>query len=253
MTTSSSIGSRAARATPLKSLGVAILLCVGAAFTLNAQQAAAASAGKEITIEELFLQSVEFQILREKAFSDDYEIKLNALDDLEKKVNDGTYKTNSQQVEFVLEYLALEGSGRTTRQAGHLMNNFPEVRRRAANMLGRLGTDDAKNALVRVLLIDEEPMVKAEAAYGLGVIGKNDNNEVVRALSFVYAQEDPGKPDNNFGYALCLSIEKIAQKTPGGLKDPAAYQMLVKIAQGNYLRTVKAKALQVLDELKKVR
>ena len=64
-----------------------------------------------------------------------------------------------------------------------------------------------------------------------GVIGMNDNNEVVQALAFVYNKEDPSKPDNNFGYALCLAMEKLAKKT-GGIKDPAAYQMLVKIAQG---------------------
>jgi len=217
---------------------------------LSAQQAAASTGGKELTIEELFLQSVEFQILREKAFSDDYDIKMSALDDLDKKITDGSYKATDPQVEFVLEYLALEGSGHTVREGGRLINNFPEVRRRSANMLGRLGTDEAKDALIRVLLIDDEPMVQAEAAYGLGVIGKNPDNQVVQALAFSYNRMDPTQPDNNLGYAMCLAVEKLAQKTPGGIKDPAAYQMLVKIAQGNYLRTVKTKALQVLDELK---
>jgi HEAT repeat protein len=231
---------------------LALAFLVGPGSLLSAQQTAASS-NKEITIEELFLQSIEFQILREKAFSDDYEMKMNSLDDLEKKVNDGSYKTNEQQVQFVLEYLALEGSGRVAREGGRIVNNFPEVRRRAANMLGRMGTEDAKNALVRVLFIDEEPVVKAEAAYGLGVIGKNDNNEVVEALAFAYNKEDPTRPDNNFAYALCLAIEKIGQKSSGGIKSPAAYQMLVKIAQGNYLRTVKMKALQVLDSLKSAR
>jgi hypothetical protein len=231
-------------------LGIALL--IGPGSVLFAQQAGTSSSNKEITIEELFLQSIEFQILREKAFSDEYDMKMNSLDDLEKKVNDGSYKTNEQQVEFVLEYLALEGSGRVARESGRVVNDFPEVRRRSANMLGRMGTVEAKNALIRVLFIDAEPMVKAEAAYGLGVIGKNDNNEVVEALAFAYNKEDPTKPDNNFAYALCLAIEKIGQKS-GGVKSPAAYQMLVKIAQGNYLRTVKAKALQVLDELKAAR
>ena len=242
---------------PLWALGIVIALCIGPVAVLSAQATGAQPTGsqptqKEITIEELFLQSVEFQILREKAFSDDYDMKMNALDDLDKKVSDGSFKGQDQQVEFVLEYLALEGSARTTREGGRLVNNFPEVRRRAANLLGRVGTDDAKNALVRVLLIDEEPVVKAEAAYALGVIGKNDNNEVVQALSYTYLKEDPSKPDNNFGYALCLAIEKLAKKS-GGIKDPAAYQMLVRIAGGNYLRTVKMKALQVLDELKSAR
>jgi len=150
----------------------------------------------------------------------------------------------------VLEYLAMEGSGHTVREDGRLVNNFPDVRRRAANMLGRIGTDTARDALIRVLLIDDEPTVKAEAAYALGVMGKNPNNQVIQALAFTYNLEDPSKPDNNFGYALCLAVEKIAQSTPGGIKDPTAYQILVKIAGGNYLRTVKNKALQVLDELK---
>jgi HEAT repeats len=241
---------RAAHALSPRVAVIGLAFLVGAAFALSAQQTAPTAPKQEITIEELFLKSVEMQILREKAFSEDYEIKMSALDDLEKKINDGSYNGDDQQVEFVLEYLALEGSARTTREAGRLVNNFPEIRRRAANMLGRVGTEQAKEALVRVILIDEEPMVKAEAAYGLGQIGKNPNNQVVQALIFAYNQEDPTKPDNNFGYALCLAVEKLAQKTPGGLKDPSAYQLLVKIAQGQYLRTVKTKALQVLDVLK---
>ncbi len=222
----------------------------------GSQGATTASAGsqaggsREITIEELFLKSIEFQILREKAASDDFDIKMSALDDLEKKVGSGLSGSDTAQVEFVLEYLAMEGSGRISRENGRKVNNFPEVRRRAANMLGRVGTEESKDALIRVLLIDEEPIVKAEAAYALGVLGMNPNNEVVQALAFAYNREDPAAPDQNFGYAISLAIEKLAQKTPGGLKDPDAYRLLVKIAQGNYLRTVKMKALQVLDELK---
>ncbi|HVP18781.1 MAG TPA: HEAT repeat domain-containing protein [Spirochaetia bacterium] len=216
----------------------------------SGSQTASQPGSKEITIEELFLRSVEFQILREKAASDDYDIKMSALDDLEKKINAGVSGSDTAQVEFVLEYLAMEGSGRVVREAGRQVNNFPEVRRRAASLLGRVGTEESKNALIRTLLIDDEPMVKAEAAYALGNLGMNPGNQVVQAIEFAYNMEDPTAPDQNFGYAISLAIEKLAQKTPGGLKDPEAYRLLVKIAQGNYLRTVKAKALQVLDELK---
>jgi len=205
---------------------------------------------RELTIEELFLKSVEFQILREKAASDDREIKLSALDDLEKRIDSGVSGSDADQIEFICEYLGLEGSGRISRENGHQINDFPEVRRRAANLLGRLGTEEARNALVRILLIDDEPMVKAEAAYALGNIGLNPNDQTVQAINFAYNMEDPTQPDQNFGYAICLAIEKLAQKTPGGLKDPDAYRLLVKIAQGNYLRTVKSKALQVLDEIR---
>jgi hypothetical protein len=222
----------------------------GAQSGTQAGAQAGSQSSKEMTIEELFLKSIEFQILREKAASDDREIKISALDDLEKRIDAGVSSSDAPQVEFILEYLALEGSGRISRENGHQINDFPEVRRRAANLLGRLGTEEARNALVRVLLIDDEPMVKAEAAYALGNIGMNPNDETVQAINFAYNMEDPTQPDQNFGYAICLAIEKLAQKTPGGLKDPDAYRLLVKIAQGNYLRTVKAKALQVLDEIR---
>ena len=205
---------------------------------------------REMTIEELFLKSIEFQILREKAASDDREIKLSALDDLEKRISEGLSSSDAEQVEFILEYLGLEGSGRISRQNGHQINDFPEVRKRAAQLLGRVGTEESKDALIRILLIDDEPMVKSEAAYALGTLGMNQNNETVQAIEFAYNMEDPQQPDQNFGYAICLAIEKLSQKTPGGLKDPGAYRLLVKIAQGDYLRTVKTKALQVLDELK---
>lgn len=112
---------------------------------------------KEITIEELFLKSIEFQILREKAFSDDYEVKMGALDDLDKKLTEGSIGDNAAQVAFVLEYLAMEGSGHTVREGGRLMNNFPEVRRRAANMLGRIGTEAAKDALIRCFSSTRNP------------------------------------------------------------------------------------------------
>jgi len=241
---------RAAHAISPAAVAVAALVFALSAFSASAQDAAGSGGqtGKEITIEELFLKSVEFQILREKAFAEDYDLKMSALDDIEKKLADGSYAAGDAQVEFVLDYLSLEGSAHVTRENLRVINNYPEVRRRAAGMLGRLGTDAAKDTLIRVILVDNEPVVKAEAAYALGLIGKNPDNQVVQALAFVYNQEDPTRPDNNLGYALCLAIEKLSQKSP--IKDPIAYQMLVKIAQGNYLRTVRTKALQVLDVLK---
>lgn len=95
-------------------------------------------------------------------------------------------------------------------------------------------------------------MVKSEAAYALGVVGMNKDNEVVKVLAYALDREDPSKPDNNFAYAMALAIEKIVKKGQGAT-DAIAYKTLVKIAGGNYLRTVKTKALQVLEGLKKTK
>jgi HEAT repeat protein len=220
-----------------------------AAALLAAALAGAQESKKELTVEELYLRDIEFQILSEKAFSTDPELKLSVLDEIEKTIRDGQVKDRNK-VEFVLEYLAMEGTARRVRENARLINYFPEVRRRAANLLGQLGGEGARNALISVLVIDDEPMVKAEAAYALGVIGMNEGSGTVKAILYTLERENPAQPDNNLGYAICLALEKIAKKN-NGIKEPEAYRALVRIAQGPYIRTVKQKALETLEELKK--
>ncbi len=225
----------------------ATFLLILAASALGAQSTA--TTGKELTIEQKFLRTIEMQILKEQAADPSYESKVIALDSLEKKVASGPLGDVADDVEFVLEYLALEGTGRIARESHRQVNNFPDVRRHAVELLGKVRTAASKDALIFVLLNDDEPMVRAQAAYSLGELGMNDENEVISALVFAVDREDHTRVDNNWGYAMVLAFEKLAQKT-GGLKDPAAFRALVKISQGNYLATVKAKALAVLEAMK---
>ena len=232
--------------------GSSFRLVLVAAWLAAAVLLGAQSTDRELTVEELYLRDIEFQILSEKAFSDNREIKLDVLDEIEAMIEEGSVD-DPDKVGFVLEYLGMEGTARRVRESARLINYYPEVRRRSANLLGRLGGERAKNALVSILLIDDEPMVKAEAAYALGLIGMNDGNEVVRALLFTLENEDPQMPDNNLAYAVCLAVEKIVEANDGNL-EPAAYadlaRTLVHIAQGNYIKTVRRKALQTLEVLK---
>ena len=224
-------------------------IIVAAVFALCAAAAGAQGTKKELTVEELYLQDIEFQVLSEKAFSGDQELKNSVLSEIEQMIENGEVR-DQDKVGFVLEYLAMEGTGHRVRENARLVNYFPEVRRRAAGLLGRLGGERAKDALISVLIIDEEPMVKAEAAYALGELGMNEGNDTVEAIMFTLQREDPTIPDNNLGYAICLALGKIAKKN-GGIKDPNAYRALVRIAQGPYIRTVKQKALSTLEELRK--
>jgi hypothetical protein len=234
--------------TTARTFAVTLLLILAAAF-LGAQSAQAG--GKELTIEEKFLQkSIELQVLKEQAFAPEYDSKMTALDDLADKISRGSLGGDSDDVEFILEYLAMEGTSHTVREGLRLANYFPDVRRRAAELLGKVRTERAKDALITVLLNDNEPMVKAQAAYSLGELGMNDDNEVAAALVFAVDREDQTRVDNNWGYAMVLAFEKLNQKT-GGIKYPGVFRALVKISQGNYLATVRQKALQVLEAMKK--
>ena len=101
-----------------------------------------------------------------------------------------------------------------------------------------------------ILVSDNEPTVLAEAAYALGVIGKDAENESVRVLAYVMDKQVAQAPDGNLAYAVCLAMEKIAQANQG-IRDPAAYRALVRISQGPYIPTVRRKALQALEEIRR--
>ena len=230
------------RPNPLLILAAVLLVCSAAGFAQSTSK-------EELTVEERFLQNIEFQILREQAFSDDREMKITVLDDIEAMVEDGRISGDDEQYVFMLEYLAMEGISRKVREGGRLINAFPEVRRRACNLLGRVGGEDAAIALLTILIKDDEYMVKSEAAYALGVIGMDPGGQVVETLVYSLERMDPSRPDNNFAMAIILAIEKLADAN-NGIKDPGAYRALVRIASGNYIRTVKRRALEALDKLK---
>jgi hypothetical protein len=227
---------------------VALVLLALCSHGLVAQS----TAGGELTVEERFLRSVEFQVLREQAFSDDREMKLGVLDSIERMVDDGRIGPTDAQYVFMLEYLAMEGISRAVRDGStgrRVLNAFPDVRRQASKLLGRIGGEAATNALLTVLSHDEEYMVKSEAAYGLGQIGLDRDGSVVSTLVYSLNRMDAARPDNNFAMAVLLAIEKLAVSN-SGLRNPIAYRMLVGIASGNYIRTVKQKALQTIETLK---
>lgn len=205
---------------------------------------------RELTVEELYLRQIEFQIMKEKAFTGDLEMKEVVLDDLEEMIEESSVGQDNDDVQYILEYLGMEGTTNLQYEGRRVVNNYPQVRRKSAELLGKLGGERAKDTLITMLLRDDEPMVKAEAAFALGVIGLNEKNEVVQALVHALDQQDFTNPDNNFALAVVNALDRIAQQN-NGINDPDAFRMLVRIAQGGYVKDVRARALMVLDSLRR--
>jgi HEAT repeat protein len=223
-------------------ISIAVALCSAPAQERNSG---------ELTIEELYLQNAEIRIIREQAITQDRDMKLMALDNIQEMLYDGKISsgTSAKEAHYILDYLAGEGLTRMVRESNRLVNYFPEVRRRAVNLLGQLGSEEAKESLLDILLTDIEPMVLAEAAYALGSIGTNDDNRTSTTIAAVLIAQDSVAPDNNFAFASLLAFEKLAE-TNGGLNDPLAFEAIIRVAQGNYIRSVKIKAVEVLDLLR---
>jgi len=227
----------------LKRFSILVITAVIAVSAVSAQ----AKSGKEKTIEESYLQeSIELMIIRETARADSRDQKLIALDYIRDAINRGN---KTDEIRQTLDYLAREGRNSVNRQNGRVINNFPDVRRQAAKYLGQMGTEEAQRSLMDITQYENEPMVLQEAIKSLGEIGLNDNNETVEHIAWIVRKFDFLNPDNLMAIATIDAFEKIAKKN-NGFRSPSAFQILLRIAEGNYVTPVKERAKQLLADLR---
>ncbi|GHV04815.1 hypothetical protein FACS189485_10880 [Spirochaetia bacterium] len=201
-----------------------------------------------ISVEESYLQeSVEMLIIREHSRSDSRDQKMVALEYIGDVMNRGS---KGEEIHSALEYLALEGIVNQIRENGRLMNNYPDVRTRAVTYLGDLGTAEAKNTLIKVILADPEPMVLTEAVKSLTKIGINDNGETVNAIAWIVRRHDVLNPDNLLALSAVDAFSKFAA-ADNGIKDPEVIRVLLRISEGFYIKPVQERAKQVMTDLRK--
>jgi hypothetical protein len=208
---------------------------------------------RELTIEELFLKNPALQIVKEEAATIDRDTKLLAITTIEDMLKKGAAKDDEVQLALILGQLTSEGTSVLVREEGRIINYYPEVRSQATRTLQFVKAPEAKaravQILVAVMLHDVEPVVKADAAYSLGVLGMNEDDVVVKAIAKAIESHDATGPNNNLAFAASLAFENIA-KVNNGIFDQSVFRALVKITQGNYSSPVRAKANEVLMKLR---
>jgi hypothetical protein len=201
---------------------------------------------QEMSVEESYLQqSVEMMIIREQSRAENRDMKLIALEYIGDAINRGN---RGEEVRSALEYLGMEGVMNMTRENGRIVNNYPDVRTKAATYLGEMGTPAAKTALLRMCRADNEPMVITEVIKSLAKIGNNDNDETLQTINWVFTRYDALNPDNLLALSALEAYEKLAEVN-GGLHDPEVFDIVRRISQGPYIKLVQQRALQTLDIL----
>jgi hypothetical protein len=205
------------------------------------------AAAQEMSVEESYLQeSIGNMIIREQSQAPGRDRKLVALEYINQAISHGN---TGDDVRNALEYLVLEGITNQTRENGRLINNFPDVRTRAAIYLGEIATTEVKDTLLKVILAETEPMVITEAIKSLAKIGINDNEETSRHISWVVARFDVINPDNLLALSALEAFDTLAKKT-GGLKDPVILRSILLITNGRYIKPVQDRAQQLIFDLR---
>ncbi len=222
-----------------------LLLIPGLSFA----QAADANSGQK-TVEEKKLQSgVEVQVITSLVSENNRSDKLRALDLIADMIDKKRVSDKTSDVLSLLDELGAEGTTKQVIENRRLINDFPEVRRRAAELLGLVGGDQARESLLSMATHDKEPMVVAEAVYSLGEIGASDPTQSARIESVITGlvkSQDSVRPDSNFAFAAAAALEMLGKKNSGKV-SPEVFAALIRIQNGNYIRPVREKAKQVLD------
>jgi plasmid stability protein len=226
----------------------AVFFAVSAFVMGQSNQPRTSSSNRDMTVEQSYLQeSVELMIIREQSRAESRDMKLVALEYIGDAIQRGN---RGEEIRAALEYLSLEGIVNQTRENGRLVNNYPDIRTRAATQLGQLGTREAKDTLIKMVLADNEPMVLTEAIKSLATIGLNDNDETANAISWIVTRFDVLNPDNLLALSALEAYEKLAAAN-NGIRDPSAIRTIIRIAEGNYIRPVQERAKEVLMELRR--
>ena len=180
-----------------------------------------------ITVEQAYLNSIEGVMIKEMVAAEGRDSKLVALQYIEEALKEGR---QSEEIQAALSTLATGGLSTVVREDGRVVNNYPEIRRRACELLGQMGTDKAKDSLVTVMYTDNEPSVITAAVKSLGDIGKNDNDEVFNMINWIL---------NTFEKMSGSIINK---------KD--MFETVMRIANNyNYVTPVRTRAYEVMRSI----
>lgn len=215
-----------------------------AVVALAAFGAFAQSNKGEESVESAYFSTVEDVVITELANSDERDNKLVALQYLENAVNEGRA---THDMIVALGNLAGEGVTLQSRTNGRLMNNYPDIRAKSCELLGKVATEEAKQSLVKIALADSEPMVITAAVRSLGDIGINNNDEVVNTIAWANKRNRVLNPTSSLALEVVIAYEKLADSVED---KNAMVQDLGQIATNyKYVTPVRQRALALLKKL----
>lgn len=216
-----------------------LMLTVGV-FGQNAQ-----SDNETITVEEAYLNAVEGVVIKEMLNTDGRDAKFVALQYIENAVENGR---DTEYIQQALDSLATIGLSKTVREDGRVINNYPDVRMKACELLGKTQNPEAKRSLRRVMYLDNEPSVITAAVRALSDIGfDEDDTECLEMVNWINKKFDAVNPTSSLALEILNTYEKLAEivKEKKGLVEG-----VMRIASNyNYISPVRKRAQEVLKNI----
>jgi len=189
--------------------------------------------------EEHLTEAIEMMIIRETARGDDLYQKLIALEYIEDIISRERRSVYLNEIVLALEFLYLDAV-----ENHRDIPNFTYIRLRAAMLLGEIGTEEAKNALIVILQNDYEEIVLVYALRALNKIRVNDNGEAIANIVLCFNRNYiiDGELNPNIALAAIDALGRVARQSKI-IPDPDAMAVLSFISlEARYERRVRERA-----------
>lgn len=201
----------------------------------------------DLTIDEAYLrQAQKIMVIQTMAYENDNDSKNDAIENIRKLIDDGTFDEGSSEIIKVLQDLGQEGTARIYMENGRVTNYYTDVRINAAKALGEIGGEEAMGALMEIMRTDDEPAVLAEAIKSMaGSISDDDITPQLIIADSIYSQTAINK-DNRLAFEFLEAVEVMSDN--GVAISDVIIEEVVKIAnrRNGYNSDVAAKAKEVL-------
>lgn len=219
-----------------------LILFVSFSFVAFAQNAKRSADDESLmTVEEAYLNSIEGVIIKEMVASEGRDSKLVALQYIQDAIDKGKI---SADVERALDSLATIGLSTVVYENGRQLNNYPDIRMKACELLGKVGTKEAMKTLVRVMYAENEPSVVSSAVHSLGELGFNDGDEAVEMINWINRKFDVINPTSSLALEILVTYEKLISKVDN--KKPMVEGIMRIASNYSYVTPVREKALALL-------
>ena len=199
----------------------------------------------ETTVEKEYMSTIQDVVITELANSDQRDNKLVALQYLEAAVENGE---TSPDMVSALDQLAGEGISTQSRMNGRMMNNFPDIRAKACEILGRVGSEDAALTLNTVVKADNEPMVLSSAIRALGDIGYNDGDKISDTIAFISNRFEALTPTSSLALEVVIAYEKLLPNIEN--KKPVIDSLGRIATDYHFVQPVRKRAYELLLKMK---
>ena len=190
----------------------------------------------------------DFVYLNEMIKSLDEKVLNNILDEIESRLVNRSYDPGKLYLLDILKLLASEGIEHPILEDGVLVNNFPLIRSRAADLLGIAGNLTTIDFLADLLFFEWDSYAANSIIKALGNLQSDWNNKNSKAIIKYYRLNSNNMNERTLSQVL-ISIRKIDMYKRSGNRDLLSVVMDILLTSSS--KTVKELALDTINSIKK--